>query len=504
MRVWSKLGWTVLIVALFGAYWLLSLTVAKQSDDATAVLQAQAMLGGNWGLRGWILPPDTNFNDLLAYAAFGAFFGPVPGAMAVVPAVFYALVVAVAVRLASVPARAWSLGALATFVVLGLPQGLLRILSAQAPMHVSTLLLICTAFLWLDRERRTGRRGWLGWGLATGALTLAAVGDPLTDWVAFLPLILVAVWRSRHGSALWELRWGASALVAFASAELVRWILVRAGLTVIAFSPRFVTLGAIGKNFALLVDGLLQLFNAAFFGLPVLSVVTIASLVHLGALLAVVAVAARSVREFVKRPLAGDYLEQVLAIACVIDLASYLVSDLPVDILTSRYLLPVVVFGSVLLGRFLASSRVRKRWWVLAVAVLGGVSMIEFMGQYRLPQSAAEGAQLGSYLEAHHLHDGFGSYWVASVLTVNTGGAVRCRPIRVLGSRATGFPYLVDRNWFRSVAGRPARFVVVDDTDAGGLTVPAAIAAFGTPAASADVGGDDVLIWNHDLTGALH
>ena len=53
------------------------------------------------------------------------------------------------------------------------------------------------------------------------------------------------------------------------------------------------------------------------------------------------------------------------------------------------------------------------------------------------PTAPPDGTQVASWLEAHHVRYGQGSYWPSSIVAVDTGGQVQVRaPVGITGMEA--------------------------------------------------------------------
>ncbi|HET9070629.1 MAG TPA: hypothetical protein VFN60_01850, partial [Acidimicrobiales bacterium] len=106
------------VAALVTWLWVLTRHInaaGPNSDGATVVLQAEAVLRGNVLLHGWWLSLDSWWTlDVLVFAVVAGIFGPHPALLLVVPALIAGLVIAAGVVLARRGQRgaaAWAGGA---------------------------------------------------------------------------------------------------------------------------------------------------------------------------------------------------------------------------------------------------------------------------------------------------------------------------------------------------------------------------------------------------------
>jgi hypothetical protein len=134
----------------------------------------------------------------------------------------------------------------------------------------------------------------------------------------------------------------------------------------------------------------------------------------------------------------ADLVSQLLLVGIVTNLAAYLPSSLAGSTaLNAREFAPVLPFAAVLAARTLGDqlgARLRGRTRpdravAAALAALLGLSVAGLVAETRIPVAANPLARLESFLVAHHLRTGLGGYWDASVITVDTGGAVTVRAV---------------------------------------------------------------------------
>ena len=183
---------------LASLYERLARTIPVNSDGAAGVLEAEAFLHGNYLLHGWTVTNVSYYTTDLPFYIIGVIFrGVHPSLLHDVPAAIYTLTVALAVWLAGRGRRdrrsAW-LGMAVTFILIGLPSGLLAQFAFLGMGHIGTTLLIIASLSALDTAG--GRAvSWGRYALFTLALTLAITGDKLALWVAAIPVIIVCAGR---------------------------------------------------------------------------------------------------------------------------------------------------------------------------------------------------------------------------------------------------------------------------------------------------------------------
>ena len=196
-RARGALPGIVFVLIGLGAITVFTPRVARvypvSSDDATGVLEADAVLHGNVLLRGWTLS-NVSFTttDLPFYIAGVAMNGMRASLLRDVPVAVYVAAVALGAVLARGRKRGGRamLGMAAAVVLLCLPAGGLAEFVTKGYIRVGTTLGLFAALLALDVPE--GKRPGAGrLGLFTFFLTMTLVADSFALVLGVLPVILV-------------------------------------------------------------------------------------------------------------------------------------------------------------------------------------------------------------------------------------------------------------------------------------------------------------------------
>jgi hypothetical protein len=463
-----------MVAVLFHAYLHLSETYQENSDEANILLMANDMLHGNIMLQGWSVS-DVPFitTELPQIALLVGIFGLHLNTAHIAAAVTYTLVVAVGMLLAKGKARGWAAVArmaLALGIMLAPQPGVGVFVVVFSVGHIGTALPVMLTWLAVDR---LGRRPYvpvivavlLGWALTADPLVLVIAIYPLLAVCAarLIPWLAIAAWRrGPHGlRAAAAERWFEAALAAAAGVGYaIAW---GAGQFInnsdgYQQQPVPYALDPARTWFwhaRVVVHGLLEMFGAYFVSGnpkdPQAQQELIYPLGHLDQAIAlsrllVVVLAlwgcAAIVRRFFFRD--ADIVSQLLLAGIVANVFAYIPSTLADhSALNTREIAPVLPFAAVLAGRMLGDRLLRgplatirlpgRRFGLRLVAG----SLVVLMGWYGFglwrqadaPAAPEPYAQLAAFLERHHLHNGLGGYWQASVITVETGGAVTIRAV---------------------------------------------------------------------------
>ena len=525
--VWG-IGIAVAFVLLSLMYAYASRYYPLNSDTANAILEARDVVQGNVLLSHWHLTTVSYFTTDILPVAFGLLFQPFrPGSEHNIYGAIYAIVVLLSVWLASrrPSIRRYSApGALAAFAVLAFPapdQGQWLLLG---PLHGGTMLWIIPALLALDftvpATSSIGRRAWVRLVAAAICLALALIGDTMALYIALGPIALVSLLRlrSRQGNRFQEFAILGVCVTAEILSKAFQFLISRLHGYQIppesgAEHVAFVAFDHLAENIRYALQGLLRIFNADFFGMGVGRAVLIPLLSFAGLLLilrclqsAITTLGADQTANPGTAPL--DRIVAIVAIGMVIDVVCYALCNLLIGLATLRYLVPFSIYAGVLAGRYGAElwhgiQDGRGKREVAAVFLLAAAAWcFPFAARalkVPLPGPSAE-AQLGSWLQARGLTDGYAGYWAATSVTVETSGAVRIYPVSASNGGFEPFLWAADERWYTR---KPVRFLVVEDTAFAGVDLKNATAAFGRESARYRVARFTILVWDKDISALL-
>jgi hypothetical protein len=512
-RAWPA-ALAVAAVVLFLCYLRLSGTIPDNSDGSDQALQAWDMLHGNWLLRGWTVGDVSYYTtELPEYILVELIRGLGPGVVHVAAAVTYTLLVLLGGLLAKGRAtgREGVVRALIAAGILLAPQlGNGVHLLIQQPDHIGTEVPLLVIFIVLDR----GPRRWYV-PVAIGVmLTWVIIADRVAVLDAALPLAVVcgirAFWAYFHNgkrlASLWfEYSLIAAGILSFGAAALVVSALKHlGGYTPLPLPAQLSPAGALPAHLVLTMEGILTLYGASFTGLST-GVAAAFAVVHLAGLALALWAVCRAFRRFMS---ASDLIVPVMATAIVINLAAYIFSILPVTWFDTREIPCVLPFGAVLAGRLLAEPLARARKPALLKPVLAGVlaCYAVALGYGAAQPSVVESEYpVVSWLAAHHLHTGIGTYTESNIITLDSGGRVVIRTVSWQPTGAVPRAYESEASWYDPRLSY-ANFIVTNSADSGNVSViPRGdiLALAGPPAHTYHYKTFTIMVWNHNLLADL-
>jgi hypothetical protein len=507
-------GFAVLAAALFAVNLRLSRTSSENSDQANILLVASEMLHGNLVLHGWYLT-DVSFytTELPQYALLEIFFGVHANTAHIAAAMTYTLAMLLAVLVArgGFTSRAAVTRMLIAAGIMLAPQlgiGVSALLLSVG--HIGTSVPVLLIWLLLDRARAR----WYVPVLTALGLTWVLIADQLVLIIGVVPLALVCALRVLEAAVrerslprgLAARKYELSLIVAAGAAAGLSWVVDRVlralGGYILNPIPFTFTFGRIGTDLHSLW-AVPEIFGADYRGLAGGPYYT--ALLHLVGLALVVAAVLLAAWRF----FSGIALvDQVLAVAIVANIALFAVttagSEGPHEIAV------VAPFGAALAARMLtartkASGALARRARVAAYGA-GLVVLLGYLGGLAhdvvRPAVPADGTQIASWLEAHHLRYGLGGYWESSIVTVDSNGQVEVRALLKNSMRRD--LWLAKPSWY-DPASQQANFIVLNSTPSYLYWEPRALIAqyFGRPAREYNVGAFTVLVWDRNLLPSI-
>jgi hypothetical protein len=509
------------IVLLFVAYLQLSRTYTVNSDSANIMLMSWDMLHGNVLLHGWYLS-DVSFypTELPQYAMLEGLLGLHADIAHIAAAMTYTLAVLFAVLLARgrVSGRAaWPRMALTGGLMIAPQLGVGVFVLLLSVGHIGTAVPLMLTWLVIDWAATRPR--WFIPVVVGLLLSWVLVADPLVLVVGIVPLVAVcvlrvlrAVWSARppdRGAALqaswYEVSLAAAAILAYGLAALVNRLLsASGGFIVHPLGYQLAPVHTWAHHAWVTGEGLLALFGAKPQG-PAVELAF--ALLHLAGVALVAWAVCRVLRRFVSWP---DLVSQVLLVAIVLNILVYIPSTLAnATDLNAREFAVVLPFGAVLAGRTLTArvpegeidvlGRLRSRRWRAVLASVLAAGYLASLGYGAAqPSVPPANARLATFLAEHHLTNGISGYWMSSIVTVGSDGAVTIRAVQ-----SSLRPYLWETkgSWYDPASQRATFLVTENGTDYFSHWKPSAsaLAALGAPVRTYHVGPYTVLVWNTNL-----
>lgn len=495
---------------LFIAYLFITRTVFYNSDEASIVLEAQAMAHGNVLLRGWYISADHFLTIDTPFYALGFLAGlSMPWLERIVPSFLYVGVVVCSGYLIATSLqgkqRLWGLMALLS--VLAFPSLYMVQKLMGTPVHIGTIFFMLVGLI-AYRHFLSGAIGrWLAFSVVMLVMVLTLVGDPFVEVLFVLPVLLLEGLQMllRRQISLQKNAVFFGTLVAIALSRGITWALSVVGvhiLTNIEFA--FANLSQITANLGFASKFVLDAFNANIFTMHAFSLASVpifinAFVVLTFALVLIYSIVIKSRYFLWQANVAAEVrIMHVALLGTLGTLAAFILSTMGGP-QTMRYILPVFLLSG-LAALPVIFAIVNRNILKIAITLVFLANVIPFA--YSLSQAPraipAETPALAVFKQ-HHLTQGLGSYWTAAFLTVFTRNQVVVHQIHLDAGKIEPDYFLADEQWFKAANLQQANFIVLRSTDNIPAYASAAVRSFGQFDHLYKAGNLTILVWDTPL-----
>ncbi|TCQ88018.1 hypothetical protein EC839_106296 [Pseudomonas sp. JUb52] len=469
--------YSLCFILLTFLYACLATQVPLNSDAAATLLEAKDIASGNITLQDWYLSTVSfYFTETLPYAILIKLFGWHLSFAYLVPAIMLSTVVFLAAHLIIRHSRHYQLSRVFPLVVFAAPGFFASHMMLVPCIHMGSYVLTLSCW-WLVETYEEHRGAWR-LALLTFFLTLTLFSDDIVRYVLLLPLVLTALFKVRQHPHL-----GWIVLCSILSLALTK--LLGFGLTLV---PSFETPGlpplnftsynAISYNLELFLKGVLAFFGAEFFGYPIFSWHGLSRLFHAG-----IALAFFGMLYWIAR---YRHIRDTLSIGSLLGisiiLGAYLLSNLPIDLMTTRYLVPVFILGALVLGRHFPLAG-----WAYGLSAC--LALLYAATNIGLPKwdytTTNRNFPLAQALNQHGLNNGYATFWNANLNALVSRAEIS--PVIIDSSGIRYFDWLAKSNWKKN----GGNFLICDSEEQAGL----AISHLGEPNKKYVIDGKILLIW---------
>ncbi|HCC0889238.1 TPA: hypothetical protein M4K80_002792 [Salmonella enterica] len=404
------------------------------------------MADGNILLRGWTLSTVSfYFTEAIWYAIAIRIFGDSIYLMYVLPSAFYTIAIVLAFALSHTDGkRKWSITALIPCVIISSP--LASTMTLETCVHVGTIIfaLVCLNALKCDKHTITKLA-------CVATLTAASVfSDSIFNYYITIPIVFAFAVHVLINKDFSKWSYVLSVIIGVVIAKIVALMANHFGLLNVPGTqpPAFISYENIPSNLNLFIVGIIQYFDAFIFGKQ-LSASNALIFGRFAVMLFWLSLLVVAIRNRFKE----SFVDTVLSISSILLPVAYVASNMPVDLETTRYLVFSFITGSVLIARYL-NSQADKRFYAVASTIILIFIFIP-SGRYELPNSRVQ--EISNFVRDNNLGDGYGTYWVASAVTLFKNGDVR--PITFTDeNKAVRLNWLSNKAWY----GFKSRYIVTE------------------------------------------
>lgn len=510
---------TVIIILISAGLWLAALFRISNlwrgdSDNASMLISSNSVLKGNYFLKGYYFTSlGSGFPiDVYLNALFIKILGFRPLAMHMAPVLSFVALIAVAlvyVKDAGKEPTSFKTGIFMLAVFMALPVKAFAFWVLQGS-HLSATVLSLVVFLLVNKYLKAdGGKNPLYLFPAFIVLTAILLNDGLSFIICAVPLAVVSIYfiysaymeKAKSGKPVNILRLNREnpeyvlillmIILSFAAREFIFLEIIKnAGFTIVPFGIplSFVRLADFQKNIYLFANGILELFDINMFGKYFFSW---QALINMGKLTGFFVFAAGIIyiyKKFKAFDAQNDiyFLDFLLLTGLSLLSAAFLFSDIAVSRASSRYLVPVVIYGFIIAFRNIPGSEaVRRNYGKPQFKLIAAVVFIVYAGSFIIasgsviPRSPVR--RLSGWLIGHNLKYGYAPYWDAGIVTLMSRSRVKVRQIwhtAILPGKIIPYECAANKNWYK----RKGFFVIFSKNfDYGYINKNSVTAAFGKP-----------------------
>jgi hypothetical protein len=192
----------------------------------------------------------------------------------------------------------------------------------------------------------------------------------------------------------------------------------------------------------------------------------------------------------------------------VVTSVAFVVTNLPIDLSSSRYLMTVYAGVAALLPALVGRTIPGRTLVTAAVVVFALISVITLAAEprdaYGTALSSSDVAAFTQYAERSGLTVGYADYSTAASLTYATGMKVDVFPVAPCAANTLCPFYLNTISSWYTPRANTSTFLIVDAATQGSyLPVTKPLAAFGTPTDTQQFGDLTVYVYRHDIAREL-
>jgi hypothetical protein len=491
-------------IVFFFAFLHISLSIPYNSDSAVPILESYSILHGNVLLHSWYLSSDNFYTiDLLFYIIAQYFFGFIPQLMQYVQIVIYLLMAFVSLYVVNINNKKIQLLPFLIYVITILtPSYYFLSTSLMGPTHIGTVLFSLIGFLLIYKIQNKLKSKYLLSIILFIITTLIVFGDPFGIWIAILPIILsslIYLFINKNSKKEDFLILGTTLLALIVGETLRSNITKFGGFRIVHLGMYFASLQNSILHLYYLIYSILKLNGSYFFSQNLLKLSTVEILLRLIITIALFIPFIYIFRSNIKKV---NRINLILALGMLFNILAFIFGNVIINTGTTRYLIPFVIFGGILLART-APSYIEKSKKIMVLTIIYSTILILFFVHYTIfapTYMPHKQENLITFLNSHKLKDGYATYWNSSILTVETKGSVNIRSVVRNGTIYSPYLWLNSSNWYK----QSGNFLIVSNGLNRKVNINAAVYTFGKYEYKYIIKGYTILVWKNNISNVLY
>ena len=356
----------LLFASLFMLYHFASLNIfPPNTDAATVLLLGKDMSEGNYLLHGWMLSTvPFYFTEVSFYAIASILFGYSSELAYIIPPAMYATVIFLIYRLST--NKSLALALIIFYFVFPADMAVTSMLSAC--IHMGTYIFMIGCLIFTEKYIKTEKILFVYF--STILSSMAIFSDNISVYIYVAPLTLAAMFLLHKERKKKYLIIMAGLFSSYLISKAIGFLFLNLGSFTLPglTDVKIVEYDNILVNINTAVSGTLLFFNADIFGEQITpSLHLLSKAIRFAGVVALIYFTFRNL--FKNR----SVIDICLSLSILIMTSAYIGSNLPRNIWTIRYLVPVFIMAVILLSR----SKFNKKSIILLIAFLGIISGIK-------------------------------------------------------------------------------------------------------------------------------
>ncbi|WP_308825073.1 hypothetical protein [Sodalis praecaptivus] len=435
-RIKSLLLYCASFAALTTIYYYFSTFFGLNSDRASILLEAKDILNGNVFLDGWYLSTvPFYFTETLPLAFLSLLFGAKSFLLHLMPALYYSLVVLLSFNLM----RKKNKSCIPFIGLMLIPSPFFASLSMTACIHMGAILFSLIIINSYEKDNSLAKKIFLSF---IGGLTVYS--DNLAVYFLIIPIftaVIILFIKDNNASVLNHAMIPVGAIF---FSKLIHFLFNEIDSFVVSgtIPPRFATIDSLFFNAKIMMESILELLGANFLGGSIDEITTKLSLLIF---IIVISLFFISIKEM-KKGQSFKFVDYILLHSSIVLPVAFLISNMPADLGSARYLLPSAISFIIFIGR---NSKIEKKYPLLLI----GVAVFCLINVWGIKKTKIHEISypVSEYLKEKNLGNGFANYWRASsISTIIDDGDTVIVPVNVstIDGKIYAYKWLSNSKWF--------------------------------------------------------
>ena len=396
-------------------------------------------------------------------------------------------------------------------ILIGMPSIFLFGIALMGPIHVGSVLFILISIIFLDRFYKDKQK-YISLLIFFISLTLSVFSDPIVIYVGLLPILFVSIINFTINKNYYKegfviisllLSYIFSKILYFIISFFHGFVMINGEKTSLTFAH----LSEIGHNAYLAFYFISKYMSSYIYGTSLNTDTGLNNLIHFLFLLSFF-VGIYIIFKKYKEYFSNDLILSITGVCALFNILAFTFSYIPeansiiFNQYSSRYFIPFFFFSAIFISRFLSYYIQNIKNYGIYILVI----FIILLGFYYhkiirlklIDNTPSE--QISYWLEQHNLNYGYGAFSSANIITADSNGKIKIRPIEVsTDNKIIPLNWLSNSYWYKNNKHKYI-FYIYNDFYIGGVNKNILTKDFGKYSKSYQIGRYKIYVWKYSLT----